>query len=683
MTKNYGQNDPAFTFAITEGTLVGEDGATGSLSREEGENVGEYAITLGSYSLGENYEVTVIGGKLTINKLAITVIPDPGQKKTYGDNNPTYTYTTNIELPFEDSLAGELGRDSGEDAGQYAYGIGSLDSSNPNYEITLDTTNKFLIEKLVITVTVNDIEKFYGENDPEYSFTFTPATLGNGNAITLDGEPTRAPGENVGEYAIAVGTLSAGSNYQATISSGAKLTIKKAPITITAGSHSIEYGADLPTNTVSVTAGSLAFDETLESATFTYLTNPPKNVGTYDITPSAAVIGGGLASNYEITYNDGELVITKATLVIYLADSNSDWGDPVTPAGARTAEGLKHTDKLGTFNYTFDGSETVPGLPGTYALDGTLATFEEGSFDNYDIEIVPATHTINSPFFVDIYPPKGPVAGGTRFIINGFGFGFENPVVLFDGLEATDVALHGSTQIAGATPPHAEGPVFVTLITEAGTLDLGEVYTYVPPKPTPQVESLAPIQGPTDGGTRVTMTGKAFKGSNGKAAKIYLNGVLATNIRVSSSGKTISFTTPKNIAGPVSIKVETNDGSFLYKNGFEYIPGAQTSQAVLKFGGDSAVLTTKAKNAMIKMLRSIPKGATITSVSVNGWVKRTPSTAIDAKLSKARATAAANYLKRLGVKSKFVVNGKGIYRTGSVWDRRAEIEIVWVAKRPK
>ena len=57
---------------------------------------------------------------------------------------------------------------------------------------------------------------------------------------------------------------------------------------------------------------------------------------------------------------------------------------------------------------------------------------------------------------------------------------------------------------------------------------------------------------------------------------------------------------------------------------------------------------------------------------------RTSYTGNDAKLSLARATVTANYLKGLGVKAKITTNGKGIYRIGGPLDRRAEIEIVWI-----
>src|SRR5204863_406755 len=44
-TKVYGAADPAFTYQITSGSLVGSDAFTGSLDRTTGEAVGAYAIS--------------------------------------------------------------------------------------------------------------------------------------------------------------------------------------------------------------------------------------------------------------------------------------------------------------------------------------------------------------------------------------------------------------------------------------------------------------------------------------------------------------------------------------------------------------------------------------------------------------------------------------------------------------
>ena len=62
-----------------------------------------------------------------ITKAAITVTPDAGQSKTYGENDPTLTYTVSAAANGESpAFDGALTRASGEDADSYAIAIGSL-----------------------------------------------------------------------------------------------------------------------------------------------------------------------------------------------------------------------------------------------------------------------------------------------------------------------------------------------------------------------------------------------------------------------------------------------------------------------------------------------------------------------------------------------------------------------------
>ncbi len=65
-SKVYGAADPALTYRITAGSLVGQDVLTGGLSRAAGEAVGQYAIGLGTVTAGANYSVTLIPANLTI-----------------------------------------------------------------------------------------------------------------------------------------------------------------------------------------------------------------------------------------------------------------------------------------------------------------------------------------------------------------------------------------------------------------------------------------------------------------------------------------------------------------------------------------------------------------------------------------------------------------------------------------
>ena len=59
-------DDPVFTYTYV-GELVGSDAFTGELASEgDGSQPGDFAITQGTLSLGDNYELTFIGGTLTV-----------------------------------------------------------------------------------------------------------------------------------------------------------------------------------------------------------------------------------------------------------------------------------------------------------------------------------------------------------------------------------------------------------------------------------------------------------------------------------------------------------------------------------------------------------------------------------------------------------------------------------------
>jgi hypothetical protein len=65
-SKNFGAADPALTFAITSGSLVGADTFSGALSRVAGESPGTYTITQGTLALSANYTLAYVSANLTI-----------------------------------------------------------------------------------------------------------------------------------------------------------------------------------------------------------------------------------------------------------------------------------------------------------------------------------------------------------------------------------------------------------------------------------------------------------------------------------------------------------------------------------------------------------------------------------------------------------------------------------------
>ncbi|NLT74881.1 MAG: hypothetical protein GXX98_00015, partial [Planctomycetes bacterium] len=78
---------------------------------------------------------TPVQHDLEVDQLAVTVTPTPGLSKEEGASDPTFTYTTDPELLGSDTLAGALGRASGETVGFYAYNLGTL--ANDNYALSL------------------------------------------------------------------------------------------------------------------------------------------------------------------------------------------------------------------------------------------------------------------------------------------------------------------------------------------------------------------------------------------------------------------------------------------------------------------------------------------------------------------------------------------------------------------
>src|SRR5262249_23304849 len=133
--KIYGDADPALTYQITSGNLVGSDAFSGGLTRVAGENVGAYAIQHGTLALSSNYSLSFNPADLTIHTRAVTVTADH-QSKTYGDADPSLTYLiTDGSLAFSDSFDGDLTRDAGENVGDYAITQGSLSLSS-NYVLS-------------------------------------------------------------------------------------------------------------------------------------------------------------------------------------------------------------------------------------------------------------------------------------------------------------------------------------------------------------------------------------------------------------------------------------------------------------------------------------------------------------------------------------------------------------------
>jgi hypothetical protein len=323
-TKVYGSGDPALTYTVPVGALESGDSLSGALTRGAGETVAgsPYAITKGTLTAGNNYDLTVTPGSLSITTRPVTVTAD-AKSKTYGNPDPALTYQiTSGSLAFSDAFSGSLSRDSGETVagGPYSITQGSLALSS-NYDLHYVGAS-LSINPRSITVTADSKSKTYGDSDPVLTYQITTGSLAFSDAF--GGALSRGAGENVGAHAITQGSLALNGNYDLHYV-GANLTIDTRPITVTADPQTKVYGDADPALTYQITSGTLAFTDAFTGG---LTRDAGEGVGTYAIKKGTLA----LSANYDLAYAGADLTITKATLAI-----NADGQTKVYGTGDPTA----------------------------------------------------------------------------------------------------------------------------------------------------------------------------------------------------------------------------------------------------------------------------------------------------------------------------------------------------------
>ncbi len=110
-----------------------------------------------------------------------------------------------------------------------------------NYDITYVKGTLTITQADLVTVIAKSYSRQYGEANPAFEYTSSGAALRGTPSITCAATAT----SSVGDYPIVIakGTV---TNYNDTYVNG-KLTVTKAPLTITAKNYAIKQGEALPT----------------------------------------------------------------------------------------------------------------------------------------------------------------------------------------------------------------------------------------------------------------------------------------------------------------------------------------------------------------------------------------------------------------------------------------------------
>ena len=338
---------------------------------------GTYDITVsGAYA--NNYDISYVNGKLTVVQADAVIVTARNYTREYGDDNPTFGYTTSgATLLGSPSITCSATKSS--PVGTYPIKIaqGSISNYNVSYvEGTLTIT------KAPLTITANSYTRKQGEANPTFDVSYSGFKNGE-TASVLTQMPTcsttATPSSSPGTYDITVSGASA-TNYDISYVNG-RLTVTQADaVIVTARNYTREYGDDNPNFDYNVNGATLT-----GTPTITCTASKTSPVGTYPI-----VIAQGSISNYNVTYVEGTLTITKAPLTI-TAKSYTREEEQENPTFEVIYSSFKNgeTESVLTQKPTVSTNATLNSTPGSYDIIPSGATAE-----NYNISYVNGILTV-------------------------------------------------------------------------------------------------------------------------------------------------------------------------------------------------------------------------------------------------------------------------------------------------
>ncbi|WP_339864214.1 MBG domain-containing protein [uncultured Algoriphagus sp.] len=507
-TKIYGEADPTFTYsAIGFQNEDDEFTLTGGLSRVMGENVGDYAINLGTMNAGGNYLINFTSAEFVITPRTLNVMASPNQAKVYGFSDPELAYTASNFGAGDTAatLTGVLSRNSGENVGLYPINLGSL-SAGLNYTIDF-TSAEFEIATKVLNVTAEAGQsKVFGTSDPDFTYRVNGFENRDNNSI-LTGTLARAAGENVGSFAINLGTLSAGANYAINYL-GADFMITKAKIsgiifedqtfTYDGTSKSLAISGTLPTGTSvaysnngRTDVGTQEVMATISGSNYTTL------VLTADLTVIPAAIGGGITFEDQTFTYDGtsKSLAISGTLPLgtSVAYSNNGRPDVGTQEVTATISGSNYTTLVLTADLTVipaaiggitfeDQTFIYDGTSKSLAISGTLPSGASVAYSNNsrtEVGTQEVTAMISGANFTEVTLIADLTINPATLMVmadegQGKEFGMEDPALTYQvsGLQGADIE-----SIVTGTLSRASGEEVGSYAIIIGTLDAGANYT--------------------------------------------------------------------------------------------------------------------------------------------------------------------------------------------------------------
>jgi hypothetical protein len=334
ITKKYGEKDPELTYTVDG--LVSFDGEEDelksvALSREAGEDAGEYVITATvDAKSNPNYIVSTTDGSLTIipnnDKIVVTIKGSADTVEYNGKEHVVkgFEISSNNEaysLKFVEYAGDSIA--TGKDAGKYAMGLAAsaFTNTSENYtNVTFNITDGVLVvnpRSLVVTAKADTIT--FGDETPT-EFEWSADSLLAGDELDNIHVSLNKTGRlDAGEYALTFDKNSpTNANYKVTKFVANSLTVLRKVVTVTVDDTSKFYSEADPEQFTYKVSGLLEGDELPELVL--------KRQAGEDVLPEdeTYAITAGFAkeepsSNYQVKIRQGSFTIKPCTQKITVA----------------------------------------------------------------------------------------------------------------------------------------------------------------------------------------------------------------------------------------------------------------------------------------------------------------------------------------------------------------------------
>ena len=444
--------------------------------------VGEYPIEVDFVrSELQSPPFTTFDYRVVVTPATRTVLPAPltiaagDLTKTYGTAiDPAAAGFTTSGLLFDDSVdVVTLTSDGAAAEAEVAGSPFDILASAPvgtglgNYDISFET-GQLTVTPAPLTITAGDLEKAYGTSvDPAAAgFSVEGLLLADSvDSVTLTSDGAAAGAEVADSPFDIVASAPVGDrlgNYTIAFERG-QLTVTPAPLTITAGDLEKLYGTAIDPAAAGFSVEGLLLADSVDSVT---LTSDGAAAGAevadspFDIVASAPI--GDRLGNYDITFQDGQLIVTPAPLTIAVGDLTKTYGTAIDPTAAGfSVEGLRLDDAVDAVTLTSDGAAVEAEVAGS-PFD-ILASAPVGdrlgnytiAFEPGQLTVTPAPLTITAGDLEKLY--------GTAIDPAAAGFSVEG-LLLADSVDAVTLTSDGAA--AGAEV--ADSPVDIVASAPIG-----------------------------------------------------------------------------------------------------------------------------------------------------------------------------------------------------------------------